>query len=338
MANSLQRQARHRGRRRPGPRHQRRHLVGHHRGRQPGPGSRRHPRRLQAPRRRRLAHVRPLTIAESPQSTPRRLACSAPAGPIRPRRRAHGQRARRVRTGSGINYLVTIGGDDTAFSGSQVSRRAGRRDQGRPRAQDDRQRPAPARRASRRSASRRPGTTACNSPATSTRTPRPPGGGTSSSAWAAPRGTWRSGIGKASAATVTIIAEEFRGRTGDPRQVCDIIIGSMIKRQAQGKGYGVAVLAEGLMEKIGEKRLVAVMAKNSRKFGTSNDDARPPAARRNRVRPHDPDYLGTAQGDRTQVRHDRQGPGLRTAVRRPDPVRRRVHPQPRLRGGEVPGV
>ena len=70
-------------------------------------------------------------------------------------------------------------------------RERGRGDQGRPRPEDDRQRPAAARRAFRRSGSRPPGTTACNSPATSTRTRRPPPAGTSSSAWAAPRGTSR---------------------------------------------------------------------------------------------------------------------------------------------------
>ena len=82
------------------------------------------------------------------------------------------------------------------------------------------------------------------------------------------------GIGKASAATVTIIAEEFAGREVTLELICDIIIGSMIKRKAaQGKGYGIAVMAEGLMEEIGEDRLKEIMAKNPGKFGNIELDA-----------------------------------------------------------------
>jgi ATP-dependent phosphofructokinase / diphosphate-dependent phosphofructokinase len=82
------------------------------------------------------------------------------------------------------------------------------------------------------------------------------------------------GIGKASAATVTIIAEEFKDREVTLELICDIIIGSMIKRKAaQGKGYGIAVLAEGLMEEIGEERLKEIMAKNPGKFGNIELDA-----------------------------------------------------------------
>src|SRR5262249_35843472 len=70
------------------------------------------------------------------------------------------------------------------------------------------------------------------------------------------------GIGKASAATVTLIAEELKGKDVSLELICDIIIGSMIKRKAQGKGYGVAVLAEGLLEMIGEVKLREMMEKN----------------------------------------------------------------------------
>lgn len=82
------------------------------------------------------------------------------------------------------------------------------------------------------------------------------------------------GIGKASAATVTIIAEEFAGREVTLELICDIIIGSMIKRKAlYNKGYGLAVLAEGLLEEIGEARLKAILAQNPGKFGTIELDA-----------------------------------------------------------------
>src|SRR5262249_10522175 len=68
------------------------------------------------------------------------------------------------------------------------------------------------------------------------------------------------GIGKASAATLTIIPEEFRNRAVKLDEVCDIILGAMIKRRSQNKHYGMVVLAEGLLEAIGEQGLLAVMA------------------------------------------------------------------------------
>lgn len=67
------------------------------------------------------------------------------------------------------------------------------------------------------------------------------------------------GIGKASGATLTIIPEEFRGREVTLDELCDMIIGAIIKRKAAGLEYGVAVLAEGLIGAIGEKALVATM-------------------------------------------------------------------------------
>lgn len=67
------------------------------------------------------------------------------------------------------------------------------------------------------------------------------------------------GIGKAAAATLSIISEEFRGRQVTVDEVCDLIIGSIIKRKAEGSNYGLVVLAEGLIESLGEKGLVAAL-------------------------------------------------------------------------------
>jgi 6-phosphofructokinase 1 len=64
------------------------------------------------------------------------------------------------------------------------------------------------------------------------------------------------GIGKAAAATLTIIPEEFRGRPITFNELCDLILGSIIKRRSDGSEYGVVVLAEGLIESIGEKGLL----------------------------------------------------------------------------------
>ncbi len=56
------------------------------------------------------------------------------------------------------------------------------------------------------------------------------------------------GIGKAAGATLTLIPEEFRGRPVRLRTIVDILAGAILKRLAYGRGDGVAVLAEGLAE------------------------------------------------------------------------------------------
>jgi 6-phosphofructokinase 1 len=173
----------------------------------------------------------------------------------------------------GIKYLVTIGGDDTAFSGSQVYANANKAIKVAhvPKTIDN-DLPLPR-----------------GIPTFGFETARHHGVQLARNLHedAKTTGRWyllismgraaghlALGIGKASAATVTIIAEEFAGRDVTLELICDIIIGSMIKRKAaQGKGYGIAVMAEGLMEEIGEDRLKEIMAKNPGKFGNIELDA-----------------------------------------------------------------
>lgn len=64
------------------------------------------------------------------------------------------------------------------------------------------------------------------------------------------------GIGKSTGATLTIIPEEF----GDVKEislqhVVDILIGAVLKRKALGREYGVAILAEGLAERLSQYEL-----------------------------------------------------------------------------------
>jgi 6-phosphofructokinase len=54
------------------------------------------------------------------------------------------------------------------------------------------------------------------------------------------------GIGKAAGATVTIIPEEFNGEQVTLDEVADILAGAIIKRHALGRPDGVAVIAEGV--------------------------------------------------------------------------------------------
>ncbi len=58
------------------------------------------------------------------------------------------------------------------------------------------------------------------------------------------------GIGKSSGATLTIIPEEFKvnGKKISLEKVAKIILGSIVKRIANEKEYGVCLLAEGLAE------------------------------------------------------------------------------------------
>jgi 6-phosphofructokinase 1 len=172
----------------------------------------------------------------------------------------------------GANYLVTVGGDDTAFGGSQVHKKCGG------------------------------AVKVAHVPKTiDNDLPLPPGVPTfgfetarhigvqvarnlhedakTTTRWylivsmGRAAGHLALGIGKASAATVTIISEEFRGQRVTLDQICDIIIGSMIKRKAQGKGYGLAVLSEGLLESIGEEGLLQAMGDELNKYGVVERDA-----------------------------------------------------------------
>lgn len=56
------------------------------------------------------------------------------------------------------------------------------------------------------------------------------------------------GIGKAVGATLTVIPEEFRERPVKLQRLIDLLIGSIVKRLSSGRTDGVVVLAEGLIE------------------------------------------------------------------------------------------
>jgi ATP-dependent phosphofructokinase / diphosphate-dependent phosphofructokinase len=153
-----------------------------------------------------------------------------------------------------VTMLVTIGGDDTAFSASQVYLKAG----GAVRVAHvpktiDNDLPLPG-----------------SAPTFGYETARQVGVGIvrnlaedarTTSRWylivsmGRAAGHLALGIGKAAAATLTIIPEEFRGRQISIDDVCDILVGSIVKRRSANLYYGVAVLAEGLIEAVGEKGL-----------------------------------------------------------------------------------
>src|SRR4051812_44621531 len=158
----------------------------------------------------------------------------------------------------GVGYLVTIGGDDTAYSASQVHLRA----DGAIRVAHvpktiDNDLPLPAGTPTFGfETARHLGVAIVHNLTEDART---------TSRWyvivsmGRAAGHLALGIGKAAAATLTVIPEEFRGRPVRLDELCDIILGSVIKRRSQGTHYGMVVLAEGLIEAIGEKGLQSVI-------------------------------------------------------------------------------
>ncbi len=63
------------------------------------------------------------------------------------------------------------------------------------------------------------------------------------------------GIGKAAGATVTLIPEEFPGQRVPLQTVVDTLVGSIVKRAADDRHDGVAVVAEGLLEMLAPEEL-----------------------------------------------------------------------------------
>jgi 6-phosphofructokinase 1 len=171
-----------------------------------------------------------------------------------------------------ITRLVTIGGDDTAFSGSQVYLRAGGRIRVAhvPKTIDNDLPLPPSIPTFGFETARHIGVSIVRNLAEDART---------TSRWylivsmGRAAGHLAMGIGKAAAVTLTIIPEEFRGRQVTLDEVCDILLGSIIKRRAMGASYGIAILAEGLIEAIGERGLAAMMESGHLgRYGTISRD------------------------------------------------------------------
>ncbi len=68
------------------------------------------------------------------------------------------------------------------------------------------------------------------------------------------------GIGKASGATLTIIPEEFRSPSVPLSRIVDILAGAIIKRLSYGRKDGTALLAEGLVERLDRQELATLAA------------------------------------------------------------------------------
>ncbi len=64
------------------------------------------------------------------------------------------------------------------------------------------------------------------------------------------------GICKAAGATLAVIGEEFHAEKISITHVCDVIEGAMIKRRAMGRSDGVILLSEGIAAKFPEDELI----------------------------------------------------------------------------------
>ncbi len=157
----------------------------------------------------------------------------------------------------GIRYLVTIGGDDTAFSASEVAKASG----GQIRIAHvpktiDNDLPLPGGMPTFGfETARHVGTELVHNLMEDSRT---------TNRWyfvvvmGRKAGHLALGIGKAAGATVTVIGEEFRKERIALSEVCDVLEGAILKRRVLGRKDGVAVIAEGIGEKLDPEELAKI--------------------------------------------------------------------------------
>jgi 6-phosphofructokinase len=157
----------------------------------------------------------------------------------------------------GVRYLVAIGGDDTTYGAAKIAERAnGRIGVATVPKTIDNDLPLPD-----------------NAPTFGFETARSVGAGVIENLLEDARTTMRwyivvsmgrksgalaLGMGKAAGATLAVIPEEFPGDELDLDLVIDTIVGAMIKRRAQKRDHGVAVVAEGIVERLSAEALAAV--------------------------------------------------------------------------------
>lgn len=75
------------------------------------------------------------------------------------------------------------------------------------------------------------------------------------------------GMCKAAGATLAVIPEEFPGEELDLHLVIDTLAGAIIKRRAQGRDHGVAVVAEGIVERVSAQAMAALQSVDRDAYG-----------------------------------------------------------------------
>jgi 6-phosphofructokinase len=164
------------------------------------------------------------------------------------------ERAVQTLVGMGVRYLVCIGGDDTSFGAAKIAEHSkGRIGVASVPKTIDNDLPLPE-----------------NAPTFGFETARATGTAIIESLMEDARTTGRwyiavsmgrksgslaLGMCKSAGATLAVIPEEFSGEYIDLDMVVDIIVGSIIKRAAYGRDNGVALVAEGIAERLNPEML-----------------------------------------------------------------------------------
>lgn len=156
----------------------------------------------------------------------------------------------------GISYLVTIGGDDTAYSASQIAEKAN----GKIRVAHvpktiDNDLPLPNHISTfGYQTARHGGVNLVHNLMEDSKT---------SNRWyvvismGRKAGHLALGMAKAAGATLAMIAEEFPPKT-TVKEVCDVLEAAMIKRKTMGRDDGVVLVAEGIAEKLSTDELKSI--------------------------------------------------------------------------------
>jgi 6-phosphofructokinase 1 len=166
----------------------------------------------------------------------------------------------------GVRYLVTIGGDDTAFGASRIAAAAaGRIGVASVPKTIDNDLPLPDNAPTFGfETARALGTTIVENLMEDART---------SPRWylavtmGRTSGSLALGICKAAGSTLAIIPEEFPGEPVDLDLVVDTIAGAVVKRKSRGHDFGVAVIAEGIAERIRPEQLAKLQNVGRDNFG-----------------------------------------------------------------------
>lgn len=154
----------------------------------------------------------------------------------------------------GVNRLITIGGDDTAFSAMKVAERAGAqlRVAHVPKTIDDDLDLPPHISTFGFQTARHLGVELVRNLMADARTT---GRWYVVIAMGRKAGSLALSIGKAAGAALTLIPEEFAAGKGSLDRIADTLVGAIVKRRVQGGRHGLAVLAEGVAETIPEGEL-----------------------------------------------------------------------------------
>jgi ATP-dependent phosphofructokinase / diphosphate-dependent phosphofructokinase len=156
----------------------------------------------------------------------------------------------------GVNHLITIGGDDTSFSASQLAKAMPGLTVAHVPKTIDNDLPLPG------DVVTFGFTTACNLGKELVRNLMQDAATTERWFFVTVMGRHAGhlalGIGGSAAATLTVIAEEFPNAQIGLDRLADVLEGAIIKRRAQGREHGVVILSEGLGEKLDPATLGAV--------------------------------------------------------------------------------